>query len=207
MSPETFAADYGVSRETLDRLARLADLLGKWGQRINLVAPSTLPEVWSRHIADSAQLYDLAPPARSWLDLGSGAGFPGLVIAAIAAERSGPHVTLVEADGRKSAFLATAAREMGLQITLRTQRIEALDIPPPDVLSARALAPLADLCAHAARLGGPDTTALFPKGARADLELTDAATRWHYHVTKIASRTDGTATILRLTDIKPRAVP
>lgn len=204
-----FAAAHDVSRETLARLETFAALLTRWTRRINLIAPSTLPDLWTRHIADSAQLFPLAPPeARRWLDLGSGAGFPGLVIAAIAAERApGLAVTLVEADTRKAAFLAAAAREMGLAPEIRTERIEALTLAePPDVISARALAPLTDLCAHAARLGHPNTVCLFPKGARAISELTEATRHWHYHVTKIASCTDTAATILRLTDINIRSI-
>ncbi|GMG84986.1 16S rRNA (guanine(527)-N(7))-methyltransferase RsmG [Paralimibaculum aggregatum] len=204
MSPEAFARAFDVSRETLARLEIFARVLETWTRRINLIAPSTVPELWSRHIADCAQLWPLRPAgARSWVDLGAGAGLPGLVIAALAAEAGGPAVTLVESDRRKAAFLATAAREMGLAPAIRAERIEALALPaPPEVISARALAPLPALLAHAARLGGPETVALFPKGARADSELTAAAERWHYHVTKIASRTDGNATILRLTHIR-----
>ncbi|MGF1444673.1 MAG: 16S rRNA (guanine(527)-N(7))-methyltransferase RsmG [Pikeienuella sp.] len=209
MTPEAFAAEYGVSRETLARLTRYAALLEQWGRAINLVSRATLPDLWQRHIADSAQLMALAPAcARSWLDLGAGAGLPGLVIAALAAERGSPAVTLVEADTRKAAFLVTAAREMELSVEVVPRRIEALSLPePPDILSARALAPLSDLCAMAERLAGPDTVCLFPKGVRADFELTEAGRHWHYHVTKIASRTDGKATILRLTQIRNRAGP
>ncbi len=197
-----------VSCETLERLDAYVACLEKWSRRINLVSPTSLRDVWTRHIADSAQLFPLAPPgARTWLDLGSGAGFPGLVIAAIAADRGAPTVTLVDSDTRKAAFLAAAARAMAVSVEIRTERVEALTLRAPEVLSARAFAPLPTLLSHAARLSGPQTVCLLPKGARADSELTEAARRWHYHVTKIASRTDGQATILKITRIEQRAAP
>lgn len=200
MSPEDFATDHGVSRETLDRLRLFADRLTRWNTRINLVAPSTIADLWQRHIADSAQLVPLAPlEATRWLDLGSGAGLPGLVVAAL---RPDLHMTLVESDQRKAAFLRTVSREMGLAPQVLAARIEALDPLHPDVLSARALAPLPRLLDLAARHAGQDTVLLFPKGAGVVSELTAARTRWHSDVEQIKSITNPSATILRITGLR-----
>ncbi|HUF86069.1 MAG TPA: 16S rRNA (guanine(527)-N(7))-methyltransferase RsmG [Thermohalobaculum sp.] len=205
MTPAQFCSAFGVSRETAGRLALYVNLLKRWNARINLVAPASLNDVWSRHIADSAQLVALAPAgARSWIDLGSGGGLPGLPVAALAAEVApGLRLTLIESDRRKAAFLATAAREMCLDVTVLARRIEALPARPYDVVSARALAPLDRLCALAHRFKGPRTVFLFPKGARLDLELTAAATRWHIHAERIASRTNPEAAVLRIVELEP----
>lgn len=196
-----------VSRETYARLETHLRLLAKWNQAINLVARSTLPDAWTRHVADSAQLISHAPAdARTWLDLGSGAGFPGLVIAAIAAERRPAlRLTLVESDQRKAAFLAAAAREMGLAPAIRADRAEALPPEPHCVVSARALAPLPRLLALAARFTGPETVLLFPKGSDADRELTAAEADWHYHLDAWPSLTNPGARILRFSELRPRS--
>lgn len=197
----TAGAPADVSRETAARLSAYAGLLRKWNPAINLVARSTLDDLEARHIADSAQLFDLAPPdARHWVDLGSGGGFPGLVIAILAAGRPhGLRVTLIESDQRKAAFLRTVARELGLDnVSVLDTRIE--DTPPQraDVLSARALAPLAALLAFTERHLAPGGTALFPKGARADEELDAALASWRFEVQKIPSGTDPQAVILKI---------
>ena len=201
-----FAETFDVSRETLKRLDLLVGCLEKWQRRINLVARSTLSQVWHRHITDSAQILAHAPEAaETWVDLGAGAGFPGLVVAAIAAERRhGLRVTLVESDRRKAAFLTTAAREMGLAVAVKACRAEDLPPTPYDVVSARALAPLPDLLALARRCSGPATTCLFLKGAQADRELTAARHDWHIRARPVASLTDPAATLLVLTEIAPR---
>jgi len=200
MSVDQALAPYGVSRETRERLEILAALLAKWNPKINLVAKSTVEAVWTRHIADSAQIYGLAPPeARSWIDLGSGGGFPGLVIGAMAAERNpGLDLALVESDVRKCAFLSTAAREMGLKIRVLPRRIEAVEPGPRDVISARALASLDKLLGFAEPLAGPGTICLFPKGAGAAGELTEAAANWHIRHRAHPSRTDPDAVILEI---------
>ena len=187
------------------RLDSYVALLTAWNRRINLVSATTIPDVWRRHIADSAQILALAPPeARSWVDLGSGGGLPGLVIAALAAEqRPDLAVRLVESDARKSAFLAEAGRKMGLTVAIETTRIEALSPMPHDVVSARALAPLDRLCTMALPFSGPGTVFLLPKGARFETELTEAARHWHIHAEQIASRTDPDAVILRIKELKP----
>ena len=193
-----------VSRETLDRLDRHAAMLEKWQGAINLVSPATLPSIWYRHMLDSAQLMDLAPDrAATWLDLGSGGGFPGLVCAAIAAETH-PELrfTLVESDLRKAAFLREAARQMGVAASVLTRRVEDLPASRADVISARALAPLSTLCRHASRHLAPGGVCLFPKGARASAELETARQDWQVDVTKIASVTDADAVILKLEKLR-----
>ena len=163
-----FAEAFKVPRETIHRLSRYADLLAHWQNSTNLVAPATLPSLWSRHFADSAQLRDLAPDARLWLDLGSGAGFPGLVIAILQAGRPNFRMHLVEANKRKCAFLAEVARETAAPVEVHCARIEALAETTqrlvPEVVSARALAPLPRLLELAAPFFGAKTRGLFLKG-------------------------------------------
>jgi 16S rRNA (guanine527-N7)-methyltransferase len=189
-----------VSRETLDRLETYAALLVKWQKTINLISSATLPFLWSRHMLDSAQVMDQAPAnAKVWLDLGSGGGFPGLVCAAIAAETMPDlKIHLVEADLRKAAFLRETARQMGLTVGVFSRRIE--DLPPhkADVVSARALAPLPALCAHAHRHLAENGVALFQKGARYAEELETARRDWQMDVTVIPSVTDSEAVLLRI---------
>ena len=189
-----------VSRETSERLEILVALLRKWSPRINLVGRATLDDTWTRHVLDSAQIFELAPKgARDWLDMGSGGGFPGLVIAALAAEKAPEMaVTLVESDVRKCAFLHTAAREMRVKTTVVNSRIEALAPASRDVVSARALAPLTKLLALAEGQAGPGTICLFPKGAGAASELTEAARDWHIRRRTHPSVTDPSAVILEL---------
>ena len=194
--PADFSAAFDVSRETLDTLRIYDALLRRWTQRINLVSPGSLPELWHRHIADSAQLLGLAPAgARTWTDLGAGAGLPGLVIAAMARDIS---LTLIESDRRKAAFLRHAAAEMGISISVHACRIEDAPRAAPDVISARALAPLPRLIDLAAPHAGPNTVFLLPKGARVDSELTAATRTWHIHpIEQLTSKTETGATILR----------
>lgn len=192
---------FDVSRETLHRLDVYAAALIRWSRAINLVARTTLPVLWHRHIADSLQLWPLAPEsARRWADIGSGGGLPGLVIAAMAADRRPAlRVTLVESDTRKAAFLAEAARAMDVAVTIRTCRIEALADAPFDVVSARALAPLDRLLPMARRLTVPGGTVLLPKGAEAENELATLPDIDRATVSRIASRTSADAVILSWT--------
>ncbi len=200
MSEQTFLDQRNVSRETLDRLRAYEALLRKWNPAINLVAKSTLDDVWSRHFLDSAQIFDLAPKdARTWADLGSGAGFPGMVVAILSAERGQAlAVTLVESDQRKAAFLMAAARDLGLKLTVAAKRIEALPPLSADVLSARALAPLDQLIGHAERHLSPQGTALFPKGASHAAELKQALERWRFSYEISRSMTDAEAVIYQI---------
>lgn len=205
MTPETLAGLRGrpVSRETFDRLSRFVALLEKWNPRINLVAASTLPAVWTRHIVDSLQVFDIAAVRTgTWADLGTGGGFPGLVVALVAAEEAPDlRVILVESDSRKAAFLAAALRETGIAADLRATRIEALPPLGAAVLSARALAPLTRLLDHAAQHLAPGGRALFPKGQAHDREVEEALASWRFRLQKHPSRTDPQAVILEIEDI------
>lgn len=200
MSESPEAAGLDVSRETRARLEQFVALLRKWSARINLVSPRSLETVWQRHVADSAQLLPLAPPqARSWIDLGSGAGFPGLIVASLAREtRPDLRVTCVESDSRKCAFMRTAIRDLGLNADVKTERIERLAAQPHDVVSARALAPLERLLELSEPLCGPGTIRLFPKGATAHSELTEARRSWHIQCRSHQSRTAPDAVILEI---------
>ena len=193
-----------VSRETSERLHTLSDLLRKWNPRINLVSKTTLENLWSRHILDSAQIFDLVPhPVGHWVDIGSGGGFPGLVIAILAAEKDEEQkTTLIESDQRKCAFLRTVLRETGISATVLTKRIEQADPQNADVLSARALADLSHLCAFAERHLKEAGTALFPKGVKWQKELRDAEESWSFTHEVITSKSEPEAVILKLGDIR-----
>lgn len=193
-----FQAEAGVSRETLDLLAAYEATLRKWQPKINLVGPSTLPDAWRRHFLDSAQLYPLIPEsARVLVDLGSGAGFPGLVLAIMGV----PEVHLVESDARKCAFLREAARAANAKVTVHNKRIEAVTGVEADVVTARALAPLNDLLAWAHPFIGNRGVAVFPKGQNVAEELTDTTKYWKMRTERFDSRTDPTGTILRVSGI------
>lgn len=193
-----------VSRETLERLEIYESLLIKWNAAINLVSPQTLAQVWSRHFLDSAQLFDLAPPdVRHWADLGSGGGFPGMVVAILAKEKAPDMlVSLVESDQRKAAFLATVARTLDLPTRIHTRRIEQLDPLKAGILSARALAPLAQLLDFAERHLSIEGTAVFPKGTRWRDELAEAQKKWSFGYDVVPSRTDAEAVILKIEGLK-----
>lgn len=182
-----------VSRETFARLEAYAALLEKWNPKINLVSRESLGDLWVRHIQDSAQLYALAPnPCKIWADLGSGGGFPGLVIAIMALEHGTPaEVILVESDQRKATFLRTVIRELSLPARVICDRIERIPPLNADVLSARALADLTSLLGFAAQHLAPDGTALFPKGVQWEKELHAAQSQWNftYHVDKSLTET------------------
>jgi 16S rRNA (guanine527-N7)-methyltransferase len=195
------AAEFGVSRETESRLHDYAALLMRWNARINLVAERDEHAIWERHILDSLQLLPLLPELPGSLtDIGSGAGFPGLVLAA--ATRRETH--LIESDRRKSAFLLEAARLLALpMVQVHPRRIEQASPPPAQILTARALASLPDLLHLCHRLLAPGGYALFPKGRQAEQELTAAAPHWTMRVERFPSRTDPSATILRLSEIRP----
>ncbi len=202
--PEEFAARTGVSRETLSRLKAYADLLGDWNARHNLVAKSTLPDVWHRHLWDSAQLAPLIPDAaRTLADLGSGAGFPGLVLAAMRPELE---VTLHEATTKKCAFLQAAAERMGLEVEIRNARLEDVLPQPFDVVTARALAPLPLLLDYAQRFTAPNTVCLFLKGQNVGSELTGASKYWNMKASQVPSQTDPSAAIVMVRELGPRHV-
>jgi len=198
LSPEGFAGLFPVSRETLSRLEAYADLLIRWSARINLVGRDTLADLWRRHLLDSAQLRPLVPhTARNLADLGSGAGFPGLVLAILGVLG----VELVEADTRRCAFLREAARITEAAVTIRPCRIEAVPPHPVDVVTARACAPLDRLLDLAAPFLAPDTLCLFPKGERFNEELTLARKRWTMNVSVEQSLSDRRGVVLRLQQV------
>jgi 16S rRNA (guanine527-N7)-methyltransferase len=198
MTPDDVGRVLGVSRETLDRLGAYADLLLKWQKAINLVSPGSVPDLWTRHILDSGQLARLAPLDALWLDLGAGAGLPGLIVAIIGARE----VRLVESDARKCAFLREAARITQAPARIINARIDAVPPFPADVVTARALAPLGKLLGFARPFLGPRSVALFPKGQDVDAELTEAHRVWRMKVDRLPSLTDPRASILRLTEVE-----
>jgi 16S rRNA (guanine527-N7)-methyltransferase len=198
-----------VSRETLARLQAYADALAKWQAKINLVSSSTLPEVWQRHFLDSAQLYPLLPAhARVVTDLGSGAGFPGLVLAIIA-EAAGRDVQwhLVESDARKAAFLAEAARASRIAGAIKIHAVRAEGLGGrmgADVITARALAPLEKLLEYAQPLVKADGLCLFLKGEKVEDELTVARQRWSFQLDRHPSKSDPGGVVLAIKGLKPR---
>jgi 16S rRNA (guanine527-N7)-methyltransferase len=206
--PEDFAAAFRVSRETLARLATYEQLLERWQKSVNLVAPRSLSQVWHRHFADSAQLVRLAPQASSWIDLGSGAGFPGLVVAIVVAERRGCRIALVESDLKKCAFLREVARRTGIAVDILPHRIETVatqaKLPQPDVISARALAPLNQLLRLAAPLFASSTIGLFPKGRRAAAEVEAARQDWQFELDLVPSLTEREGRIAVLRHLRPK---
>ena len=199
MSRATVAAALDLDADALARLDAYAALLVKWQARVNLVGPSTVPELWDRHLFDCGQLQRWVPSGtRSLVDMGAGAGLPGLVLAILGV----PGVTLVEADKRKAAFLREAARAVGAPVDVRAERLEAMAKTPADVVTARALAPLPRLLDWAQGFVGPATTCLFLKGVDADRELTDAARSWRMKVERRPSLSDGRGVVLELTDVR-----
>lgn len=193
-----------VSRETRDRLETYEALLKKWNPAINLVSKSTIEDAWTRHFVDSAQIFDLTPEdTRHWVDIGSGGGFPGLVVAIMAAEaRPEMSTTLIESDLRKATFLRTVIRETGISAKVLSERIEKAPPQQADVLSARALASLTDLLGFAERHLSPKGLTVFPKGKSAVDEINAALETWSFELQKEVSRTDSDAVILLIRDIR-----
>ncbi len=207
LAPEGFAAVANVSRETLARLETHAALLVKYQKAVNLVGPDTLRDLWRRHFLDSAQLFPLLPEVRPLrvLDLGAGAGFPGLVLALLAVGAGHPiALDLVEADARKAAFLREVARQTGAAATIHNIRLEALEPFAVDVITARAFAPLERLLTLAEpflAVPGAHPALLLLKGRTAGEELTRTAERWKMRVETIPSITEPGAVVLRIEDI------
>lgn len=195
-----------VSRETVARLEAFVALVRKWQPAENLIAPSTLPSIWRRHVADCAQLVALFPDVYRWLDLGSGAGFPGMVLGCLLAEKEGAAVHLVESNSRKCAFLRAAVRETGAPVVVHQGRIEAVVDgwrDPVDMITARALAPLGRLLALAAPLL-PETPAAFFKGADFVREIDETTQSWDLDLVKHTSRIDEHGVILEIRRATPR---
>jgi 16S rRNA (guanine527-N7)-methyltransferase len=196
-----------VSRETLARLDRLVDLLLEWQQTRNLIAASTVPNIWTRHVADSLQLLDLAPEAKTWVDLGSGGGFPGLVLACALPERAGGKVHMVESIAKKCAFLQAVVDDLGLPAEVHCQRVESfIPVFPnrPDVVTARALAPLPKLLEMAYPLLKKGTRGLFLKGQDVGSELTESSKYWIITYQLAPSRTDERARIVVIESLESR---
>ncbi len=209
----SFARAFGVSRETAAKFQSYANLLKQWQKAVQLVAPSTLDAIWSRHFADSAQLWSLMPPkVGTWADLGSGAGFPGLVIALLARDVASAHpdlrVTLVESDTRKAAFLREVARQTGCPVDILGTRIESAStrdkVGTVEVVSARALAPLTELFRLAYPFWQPATLGLFLKGRDAENEVEAARASWNFELELKPSLTDQAARVVCVRDLSPR---
>lgn len=192
-----------VSRETTEKLVEYRDLLIRWTKSINLISPNTVNDAWQRHIVDSAQLLPLAPADwRTWIDLGSGGGLPGVVVAIL--DQRQRSITLIESDLRKCVFLKTVSRTLDLNITVQNARIEKVDIPHADVVSARALAHLTSLLEYSSRLLQPNGTALFLKGQSFKDELEEAKNSWHFEAESFQSITNAPSALLRLTGLQRR---
>ena len=192
-----------VSRETLDKLRQYEELVKKWSPKINLVAKSTLSDVWDRHIVDSLQVVDLAPKSGHWVDLGSGGGFPGIPAAICGQDEVRDHsFTLVESDARKCAFLRTAIRETSCEAKVITDRIENIPALGADILTARALTSLDGLLGFADHHLAKDGIALFPKGATWQTEVEQAKKNWSFDMKAHPSSTHPGAVVLEIKEVK-----
>ena len=198
--PEEFAVAASVSRETLDRLKRYAELLADWNTRHNLVSERSMADVWKRHFWDSAQIADLVPAeAKTLVDLGSGAGFPGLVLGTLRPEL---RITLIEATRKKYDFLKVVAGELDLKADIRNERIEEVAPEPFDVVTARACAPLPQLLSYAQRFWARGSRALLHKGQNLASELTEAHKSWRIQVEQHSSRSDPSGIILEIRELQ-----
>jgi len=202
LGPTGFARVSGVSRETLEKLTAYVELLSQWNRRINLVSANTMGDVWRRHILDCAQLAKYLPrQTRVAVDLGAGAGLPGLILSAMGV----PEMHLVESDLRKSAFLREAARIMDVAVTLHPERIEKVAAFAADAVVARACAPLTQLIDYSEKFLLPKTVCLFLKGENAGEELAVAKASWSLSAETIPSLTDPSGVILKLSAISRTA--
>ena len=197
--PDDFQRDTNVSRETLSRLQAYATLLETWNKTTNLVGPATIPDLWFRHMLDSAQLLPFIHDLPDLVDLGSGAGFPGLVLA-IMGQRN---VHLVESDQRKCAFLREAARVAGTKVTVHAARVEAVKGLPTTQVCARAVAPIAKLLELSAPMASKTTKFVFLKGQNVEVELTEAHKIWTMATESHVSRTDPTGRVVILREVSP----
>jgi len=195
-----------VSRETMERLELFASELAKWNQKINLVSPATIPELWTRHILDSAQLYPLIDQKTAEIcDIGTGGGFPGLILAILAKETyPDAKVAMMESDKRKCAFLQTISGRLGLKTEVLATRIEKADPQNADIMTSRALASLSQLLSFAHQHLSPDGRALFLKGAKVDAEIEEALASWQFDLQKRRSETSAEAVVLEISNLRPR---
>lgn len=187
-----------------ERLRTFVALLTKWTAAINLISPASLSDVWTRHVEDSAQLLGLVPPDRKlWVDMGAGAGFPGVVIALLTADTADAvEMVLIESDQRKAAFLSAVSRETGVPMVVHAERIEHVVPQQADIVSARALAPLSRLCAFADRHLAAGGMALFLKGGQYDAEVAEARKVWAFDLEIHSSTTDSAGVVLKLKDLR-----
>jgi 16S rRNA (guanine527-N7)-methyltransferase len=197
-----FAQAFQVSHETVEKLKLYESLLIRWQKAVNLVAPGTIPQLWQRHFADSAQVLALAPTAKTWVDMGSGGGFPALVIAIMLANQRECQVHLIESNARKCAFLSEVARQTGAPARVHNARIADVaasgTIPFADAVTARALAPLDTLLDLALPFLGNASVALFLKGREAGVEVADARKRWVFDLKTHPSISDAEGQILEI---------
>lgn len=195
-----------VSRETESRLIRYGELLERWTRSSNLIAPSTIEDLWNRHILDSAQLVAIKPDARRWLDLGSGGGLPGLVIAILVADRDHAHVDLVESNSKKAAFLTSTAAELDLPVAVHRMRIEEAPahIDGPEIVTARALAALTALLGLSRPWLDQGAVGLFHKGRDFVGELAKSRDAWAFQLIEHQSAVDRDSRILEIFELRPR---
>ena len=199
-----------VSRETAERLDRFVALLLTWQKTTQLIATSTVSQLWMRHIADSLQLVDLAPEARSWVDMGTGGGFPGLVIACALAETAGARVDLVEGNAKKAAFLRAAAAATESPAVVHAVRMENFVesfADAPEIVTARAVSPLSSLLGQCLPLLQRGAIGIFPKGQDVGAELTEASRYWRMTADLVLSRTDPKARIVCVRAVERGAAP
>ena len=187
----------GATAAQVGDLARFHEMLAAWNQRLNLVSPGSLADFWPRHVFDSAQLLDLAPDARTWVDIGAGAGFPGLVLAILLKEQPSARVHLVESLAKKCRFLAAVVEQLSLPAEVHNARAEDLSIAA-DVVTARAVAPLERLLGYARPYLSRGAVGLFLKGQNADAEIAAARRRWRFSLASIPSRSDPAGRILKV---------
>ncbi|TCD16706.1 16S rRNA (guanine(527)-N(7))-methyltransferase RsmG [Oricola cellulosilytica] len=207
MQTKDFQAAYAgsVSRETLHRLELFADLYAKWTPRINLTAPSTHGDFWTRHIGDSAQLLELAPDAKHWIDLGSGGGFPGMVVAILLENSQDRKVELVESNRKKTSFLHVVKTQCAPSCVIRSERIEAVvaRTEAPDIVTARALAPLPALIEMIAPWARAGARALLHKGRGYAAEIAESRAKWEFDLVEHRSRVDADSVVLEVANLRP----
>ncbi len=193
-----------VSRETMDNLNGFEEIFRKWSAAINLASPSTLDQLWERHIVDSAQLFDMAPNALKWLDLGSGGGFPGIILAILLKQRPGSSIDLVESNGKKAAFLRTAIGQFSTPGTVHAMRIDAAwaKIAPPDIITARALASLSGLFTLAEPWLSRGAVALFQKGRDYRREIEESRDAWSFDLVERESAVDKDSVVLQISNLR-----
>lgn len=200
---KNFCNTYNVSRETFDKLKSCQTMLGEWQQKFNLISSNTLEDSWNRHFLDSAQLFPLLPKdAEVMYDFGSGAGFPGMVLAIMANEKM-PHlqVTLVESTTKKTLYLNAVREQLGVRVNVLNDRIEKLPAAKADVITSRALASLNELLGYAVRFCKPETVCIFPKGKKYAEELAEAHRCWRFKCQILPSRQSEEGRILVITNL------